>query len=55
MSLFLPVEEDDSDAGGDILPGEMHQADQAVIGHGAIIDRGSRGPSPGQDIAESTG
>lgn len=49
MTLFLPAEEEgDSDAGGDILPGESHQAGQAVIVHGAIIDIGSRDPSPGQ-------
>lgn len=52
MALFLPVEEDDSGTSEDMEPGEIRQADQAVIRRGAIVDVESRDPSPGQNLPD---
>lgn len=52
MALFLPVEEDDSGTSEDMELGKIRQANQAVIGHGAIVDMESWDPSPGQDLPD---
>lgn len=54
MALFLPVEEDNSGTSEDLEPGEICQANQAVAGHGAIVNVESRNPSPSQDLPDES-